>query len=108
MELGAVVCTARTPDCAACPIRDHCAWRLADYPAYAGPRAPTQRFTGTDRQVRGRLLDVLRQTDEPATVQDLDLAWPDDVQRLRALDTLVADGLVRPMADGRFALGGAP
>ncbi len=33
MELGAIVCTARSPRCDACPIADACAWRLAGYPA---------------------------------------------------------------------------
>lgn len=28
MELGALVCTPREPDCAACPLRDHCAARI--------------------------------------------------------------------------------
>ena len=40
----------------------------------------------------------------PATRTALDLVWPDPVQRERALDSLVADGLVDPLPDGRFAL----
>ena len=39
MELGALVCTARAPRCATCPLRDGCAWRLAGSPAYGGPHA---------------------------------------------------------------------
>ena len=31
MELGATVCTARTPRCGLCPL-DACAWRHAGYP----------------------------------------------------------------------------
>src|SRR5688500_1291226 len=27
MELGAVVCTARSPRCDACPVASHCSWR---------------------------------------------------------------------------------
>src|SRR5690606_6704408 len=27
MELGALVCTPRSPDCERCPIAEHCAWR---------------------------------------------------------------------------------
>ncbi len=104
MELGALVCTARSPRCEACPIRDRCAWVAAGSPAYAGPRARPQRFTGTDRQVRGLLLDVLRGADGPVERAALDLAWTDPVQRERALDGLVVDGLVDPLPDGRFAL----
>src|SRR5262249_36381055 len=109
MELGQVVCTARTPRCAACPVAAGCAWRLAGSPPYQGPTRPPQRFAGTDRQVRGLLLPVLRGQPSPVTVELLDAAWHDHTQRARALDGLVADGLVDPLPDGRFALpGGAP
>ena len=104
MELGALICTARSPRCLACPIVDRCAWRLAGSPAYTGPRARPQRFAGTDRQVRGLLLDVLRASDAPVTQSALDAVWPDPVQRARALDTLVADGLIAPQRDGTYAL----
>jgi A/G-specific adenine glycosylase len=36
----------------------------------------------------------------------LEAAWADQLQRSRALDGLVADGLVDPLPDGRFALPG--
>ncbi len=104
MELGAVLCTAGTPSCATCPVRDRCAWRRAGYPPYLGPVARPQKFTGTDRQVRGLLLDVLRGRPDPAPGSALDVVWPDPGQRRRALDALVADGLVDPLPDGRFAL----
>jgi hypothetical protein len=63
-----------------------------------------QRFAGTDRQVRGRLLDVLRAADGPVPAGDLDAVWDDAVQRSRCLDSLLADGLVEQADDGRFAL----
>ena len=104
MELGALVCTARAPRCAECPLADRCAWLAAGAPPYAGPRVRPQRFAGTDRQVRGLLLDVLRGSPAPVGKPALDLAWPDPAQRERALDGLVADGLVDPLPDGRYAL----
>jgi len=104
MELGALLCTAGTPACSACPIRQRCAWRLAGYPPHTGPVPVAQRFAGTDRQVRGLLLDVLRGCPEPVPGSALDAAWPEPGQRQRALDALVADGLVDPLPDGRFAL----
>jgi A/G-specific adenine glycosylase len=104
MELGALVCTARAPRCAACPIVDGCAWRRAGAPVYDGPSTHPQRFTGTDRQVRGLLLDVLRGSAGPVRKHALDLAWSETVQRERALDSLVADGLVDPLPDGTYAL----
>ena len=57
MELGALVCTARAPRCADCPVADLCAWQLAGRPAYEGPARKGQAWEGTDRQLRGRLLD---------------------------------------------------
>lgn len=104
MELGALVCTARVPRCGDCPLATLCAWRLAGCPPYDGPTRPAQRFAGTDRQVRGRLMDVLRASDGPVTQAQLDAVWSDAVQRARALDGLVADGLVDPLPDGRYAL----
>ena len=95
MELGALVCTARSPTCAACPIVGSCAWRLAGFPPFDGPARQSQPWAGTDRQARGALMAVLR--DEPAAVPiaRLTAAWPrDPVQRDRALAGLVADCLV--------------
>jgi A/G-specific adenine glycosylase len=106
MELGAVVCTARAPRCGLCPL-DRCAWRQAGYPPAQGPARRAQIYAGTDRQVRGRLLDVLRASDSPVTRAELDVAWLIDTQqRDRALDSLLADGLVTRTVDGRFALAG--
>lgn len=104
MELGALVCTARSPRCEHCPVSHHCAWRLAGRPAPDGPPRRGQRYDGTDRQARGRLLAVLRDASEPVPAGLLDAAWDDPVQRGRALDGLIADGLVQPLGDGRYAL----
>lgn len=104
MELGALVCTARAPRCAQCPLLDQCAWVLAGRPAYTGPTPRPQRFAGTDRQVRGRLLDVLRDSDGPVEPAALDAVWAEPIQRARALDGLIVDGLVEATEDGRFAL----
>jgi A/G-specific adenine glycosylase len=104
MELGALVCVAGQPRCAACPIANDCAWRLAGSPAYAGPTIRAQRFAGTDRQVRGLLMSVLRETPTPVRKNRLDAVWADATQRERALDSLIVDGLVDPLPDGRYAL----
>ncbi|MGE3286798.1 MAG: A/G-specific adenine glycosylase [Pseudonocardia sp.] len=104
MELGAVVCTARAPRCGDCPVSGGCAWVAAGRPVYDGPRRAVQGFAGTDRQVRGLLLDVLRATDDPVHRAVLDLAWSDGAQRDRCLGSLLVDGLVDQLDDGRFAL----
>ena len=106
MELGATVCTARAPKCGVCPL-SFCAWRAAGYPSGDGPPRRAQRFAGTDRQVRGKLLDVLRGSASPVRRRELDVVWlTDPAQRDRALDSLLTDGLVEQTADGRFALAG--
>ena len=104
MELGALVCVAGTPRCGVCPVRDRCRWRLAGSPPAEGPARRVQKFAGTDRQVRGRLLDVLRAADHPVTPGELDAAWDDAVQRSRCLGSLLADGLLEQTPDGRFRL----
>ena len=103
MELGALNCTAGAPRCDDCPVAQQCAWLAAGRPA-AEIRPVGQTYEGTDRQCRGRLLAVLRDSREPVTQARLDAVWPDDIQRARALDGLVADGLIDPLPDGRFAL----
>lgn len=95
MELGQVVCTARSPRCAECPLADVCAWRAAGYPAYDGPRAAVQkRYEGSDRQVRGLVLRELRGSDTPVPADVIAGLWPDAGQLTRALDGLLRDGLV--------------
>jgi len=71
MELGAMVCTARTPRCGLCPLGE-CAWRHAGYPPAQGLARRVRTYAGTDRQVRGRLLDVLRAKDFPVTRAELE------------------------------------
>lgn len=104
MELGALVCTARSPRCDDCPVADHCRWRAAGYPEHDGPPRRGQAWDGTDRQVRGRLMAVLRASDGPVPKEHLDEAWPENQQRERCLDSLVADGLVEPVGKDIFAL----
>ncbi|MGH3781465.1 MAG: A/G-specific adenine glycosylase, partial [Pseudonocardiaceae bacterium] len=106
MELGAVVCTASRPRCADCPVAGECAWVRAGQPASTSPGRPSQRFAGTDRQVRGLLLDVLRAASDPVPRARLDVVWRDSAQRDRCLSSLLIDGLVEPTLDGRYALPG--
>jgi A/G-specific adenine glycosylase len=104
MELGALVCTARTPTCGVCPVAHRCTWLQAGCPSLDAPVRRPQGYAGTDRQVRGRLLAVLRDSDAPVSADVLDHVWDEPVQRARALDGLVADGLVDPLPDGTYAL----
>ncbi|GIG23471.1 adenine glycosylase [Cellulomonas chitinilytica] len=95
MELGALVCTARSPRCDACPVAPLCRWRALGKPSdeHAGRRR-TQAWAGTDRQVRGRIMALLREAPGPVPAEAVDAVWPDTRQRERCLDGLVSDGLV--------------
>jgi A/G-specific adenine glycosylase len=104
MELGALVCTATAPRCGACPVAQLCAWRAAGHPAYDGPARKAQTWAGTDRQCRGRLLAVLRDSDAPVHRSALDAVWADAAQRERCLGGLVADGLAVPAGPDAYAL----
>ena len=123
MELGAVVCTARSPKCTDCPVRSSCAWLAAGEPppSYT-PKG--QSWHGTDRQVRGAVMAVLREAAIPVPREmfeqppaDLGFA-PSGVgiplaalhrlnsapeQLERALDGLVSDGLAE-IHDGGLRL----
>lgn len=65
LDLGATVCTARSPHCSACPVGLGCAWRQRGWsgpdPAIgsAGASGPQSTFADSDRQGRGRLVDAL-------------------------------------------------
>jgi A/G-specific adenine glycosylase len=105
MELGALVCTARSPRCDECPLIAECAWVLAGRPAHVGPRLRTQpKFEGSDRQVRGLVMAELRASDVPVTAAEIATVWPDAAQRDRALAGLLRDGLVTGSADEGWEL----
>ncbi|AZA10680.1 HhH-GPD family protein [Corynebacterium gerontici] len=108
MELGALVCTP-TPKCEQCPLVGDCAWVGAGkpMPSEAELRAKKkkrQKFQGTDRQVRGLIMDVLRNADAPVSKDAIDVVWPDAAQRSRALFSLIEDELAEQTSDGRFQL----
>lgn len=101
MELGALVCTARSPQCGQCPVAGLCAWREAGMPA---PHyTPTgQAWAGTDRQVRGAIMALLRESGRVAVRQipertaaagTLGVHTPEAAQFERCAAGLVADGL---------------
>lgn len=104
MELGALVCTASNPRCSGCPVSEQCAWLAAGQPAYDGPPRRAQTWAGTDRQCRGRLLALLRESDGPVSQARLDAAWSEESQRVRCLAGLVEDGLAVRRGETRYAL----
>ena len=104
MELGAIVCTARAPRCEACPLAAVCAWRAAGYPDTGDDRRKQARYEGSDRQARGAILKALRDAEgHPVPADEVASEWPDAAQRDRAVDSLIADGLVE-VTDGALHL----
>ncbi len=106
MELGATICTSRSPNCGSCPLIEHCAWRAKGYPITQRAIRRTQRYEGTDRQVRGLLLAILQNAPGPVDKDRLDAAWQLPEQRKRALASLVDDGLIEQLGDNSYALAG--
>jgi A/G-specific adenine glycosylase len=100
MELGALICTARTPKCTQCPIAEDCSWHRAGHPAWDGPPRRAQTWHGTDRQCRGQIMALIRDTDETVTSSAIANVWPDAEQRERAAASLVSDGLIVSSGEG--------
>ena len=107
MELGAVVCTAKTPLCEICPIADDCAFLKAGRPGLGERRTrPRQRFKGTDRQVRGLVLAALRALPANDTLARVDAEnlWKDQIQLDSCIASLDDDGLIEILENGALRL----
>jgi len=89
MELGALVCTARSPKCRQCPVSGSCAWLASgEPPPTYTPKG--QSWHGTDRQVRGAVMAVLRVAESPVA--------PELFQRAPADLGFEPDGIGIPLA----------
>jgi A/G-specific adenine glycosylase len=102
MELGALVCTARSPRCEHCPLLPDCTWVAAGRPEPEHtPRG--QAWAGTDRQLRGAVMAAVRQAgavpvgsvrDAVARTGRLGTHVPGEDQWDRCLTGLLDDGLL--------------
>ena len=106
MELGATVCVARKPACDICPLAGHCRFLKAGLPGLGeGRTRPRQRFAGTDRQVRGAILQALRRASgAPVSRKDLKSLCEDEIRLDRCIASLDEDGLLEIGQDGRLRL----
>ena len=102
MELGALICTAKNPQCGQCPLADQCIWRSLDYPLSDQPKR-TQSWHGTDRQCRGVIVQALRENPALSKKEIMQL-WDVPSQVEKALLTLLEDGLVVAQKGQRFSL----
>ncbi|PXY85909.1 adenine glycosylase [Bifidobacterium asteroides] len=106
MELGATVCVARKPACDICPLAGHCRFLKAGLPGLgAGRTRPRQRFAGTDRQIRGSILQALRQASgTPLSKKELQPLCADEIRLDRCIVSLDDDGLLEIGQDGLLRL----
>jgi len=91
MDLGATICLARIPRCAACPLADGCPSRGTR----DEPLRKQSRFEGSFRQRRAHTLRMVAAAPTPTQREELDR---------EALESLERDGLVMLLADGSVSL----
>ncbi len=60
MDLASALCRPRAPECPSCPLRDHCASSGRVKSAKVVRRSAPINFASTQRWLRGRLMDELR------------------------------------------------
>ncbi len=101
MDVGATVCQPRVPRCDDCPVRPWCRYALqagADTDAaVAKTRTPRRSppFPSTNRWLRGRILDRLRQApDDRWVVLDEPIGTHDRDRVLAAARAMSAEGLI--------------
>lgn len=106
MDLGAALCRPLAPRCGECPLRPGCAWnggaddRHDPALGSAGVSGRQSRFAGSDRQGRGRLMNVLGLGPVQGDHLPAAMGWPGQQERAtRVAATLVADRLVVHEAD---------
>jgi A/G-specific adenine glycosylase len=102
MELGALICTAKKPQCGQCPLAHQCKWRSLDYPLSDQPKR-AQTWHGTDRQCRGVIVQALRDNTS-LQKREIMLLWDVPSQVEKALLTLLEDGLLVEQKGQRFSL----
>lgn len=106
MDLGRELCRS-LPACASCPLQSGC--HFAAGASHSGsPPGPRRRlvrpqapFAGSARQLRGRIVDALRETPS-LTLGELAARWGEALERVAAAVTgLDRDGLVQADEEAR-------
>jgi A/G-specific adenine glycosylase len=98
MDVGATLCRPRSPRCADCPARSWCRYArtgTTGMAAEGGIRRPTQPFPSTNRWLRGRILDRLREARGTSWVTlDTSIGSHDIVRVHAAARALAGEGLI--------------
>jgi A/G-specific adenine glycosylase len=96
MDLGATICRPRGPRCDACPARALCAFARAEtLPTPEASKTAPPRFPATNRWLRGRILDRLREATGDAWVVLDSPIGTHTLERVHAAtETLATEGMV--------------
>lgn len=98
LDLGARHCKSN-PQCGECPVKKSCRWHHegGEDPAIksAAVSQPQSRFAGSNRQLRGTVLRVLRDGPQTETSLLAHFETSDDARREVILEGLVREGLVQ-------------
>jgi A/G-specific adenine glycosylase len=109
LDLGAQYCRS-SPRCASCPLARTCRWKLEGgsdpAPLSAAVSRRQTRFEGSDRQVRGRILGLLRREESSLSAVAKHAVTTDRARLERIVEGLVEDGLVE-RAGRRLRLAGS-
>ena len=77
-------------------------WRKNGYPQTELVRK-SQEWHGTDRKCRGTIVQALREN-ESLTLHAIKKLWLEESQVEKAIETLLADGLIQAQSRARFSL----
>lgn len=98
MDFGSLVCTTNNPACHTCPLSLYClAYKEGNGVIAQKPKKKKQSipFRDTDRYVRGRIIDYLREhVSVPVATLRIHCVGIDDERFDRILKRLVLDGLI--------------
>jgi A/G-specific adenine glycosylase len=105
LDLGAQFCRS-TPLCESCPVARACRWHQEGgedpAPSSAAVSRPQSTFQGSDRQVRGQILGLLRAREAPLG-DLLDVTGVDSERLTKVVEGLLKDGLIQKKG-ARFEL----
>ncbi len=99
LDLGATVCTKRSPSCGVCPLQTICVWQAIGGPdpaeGSAGVSGRQSRFAGSDREGRGKILRALIDGEKCDLVElALVTGWADNARNESVLSDLTREGLI--------------
>jgi A/G-specific adenine glycosylase len=105
MDFGSLICTTKNPKCESCPLSSICKAAFKVKAEKKIRTKPLVRFEDSDRYVRGRIVEALRQGKKVTRTSVYDL-FPDRSENLlnSIIEKLCRDGLTHEHK-GRIVLG---